>query len=252
MINTTATDTATPLVFLDTETTHLNPRLRRPWEIAMIRRPALAGQPTDRLTILIDDVDLADADPRSLQIGRFDDRHPRHSGRDQLWSPSPTGRGVALHGAPDTLLMPERDAAATVEEWTRGAVLIGIVPDFDAHTLDPMLRRHGLLPRWHYQVIDVETQAAGWLAGRLHAGDRRLTSPAWPDDDEPGRSLAELLAELLAALTPPRNSDLLSLMCDVAPPAEAERHTAMGDTAWVERWWDAISPTSTPAAGSRA
>ncbi|MBF6138086.1 hypothetical protein IU501_34525 [Nocardia otitidiscaviarum] len=234
--------TSRPLIFLDTETTHLNPRLRRPWEIAMIRRPALEGLP-DRLTILIEDVDLADADPVSLNIGRYYERHPNHNNRvpdDDRWEASPSWRctripGIALDES--TVLMTDADAAAEIEEWTAGAQLIGLVPEFDASTLDTMLRRHRLLPRWHYQTIDVETEAAGWLKGRLHAGDNALTGNA---DD------------IRQALIPPRNSDALSLLCGVEPPSDTERHTAMGDAAWTERWWDALTseppaPTRTPS-----
>ncbi|WP_280363766.1 hypothetical protein [Nocardia wallacei] len=239
---TDTTDTSTkPLVFLDCETTHLHPDLRHAWEIALIRRPALPGLDIDRLTILIDDVDLSHASRESLDIGRFFERHPRytHGNYDDPWAGSPLLRGVALvdTGPGTTALMDEREAAATVEEWTRGAVIIGVVPDFDTYTLGPMLRRNRLMPGWHYQAIDVETEAAGWLKGRLAAGDLPVAEGAGPD--EPQRSVDEILT----ALRPPRHSDVVSVLCGVQPPGPEERHTAMGDAAWAERWWDALDLT---------
>lgn len=235
----TDTRSDTPIVFLDTETTELNPRLRRPWDIAMIRRPALVGASSDRLTILVEDVDLADANKDSLDIGRFYERHPSYNGRnviDEPWAGAPPGcfglPGIPL--GPNEMLMSEREAAIVVERWTRGTQIIGLVPDFDSNTLDPALRRHGLLPGWHYQVLDVESEAAGWLKGRLYAGDPELLARA---------------EEIRAALTLPRKSEAVSLLCGVALPSEAARHTAMGDTLWVERWWDALG-TVPPAAGT--
>lgn len=213
--------TQPPIVFLDTETTHLNPRLRRPWEIGMIRRPALTNTfSSDRLTIFIEDVDLADADPQSLKIGRFDERHPNRTGFtvDDPWAvPAPGTIGLpGIPVAPNTVLMSEREASLVVEHWTRGAHIVGLVPDFDAATLDAMLRRHGHLPSWHYHLIDVETLAVGWLRGRGHTG------------------------HLL-----PWKSETISLACGIEPPDEHERHTAMGDALWCERWWDQITETST-------
>ncbi|MGA6208100.1 hypothetical protein ACPESR_25435 [Nocardia testacea] len=188
-----------PIVFLDTETTHLHPDLRRPWEIAMIRRPAFRGEET--ITILIDDVDLADADPASLDVGRFDERHISSSA---LVAGARPPAGVRV--------MPEAMAAEYVYEWTRDAHLVGIVPDFDALTLDRMLRRHSLLPRWHYQPIDAETLAVGWLLGR-------------------GRPVGP----------PPWESDTVSRACEVEPPVPDERHTAMGDALWVQRLYDRVT-----------
>lgn len=221
-----------PIVFLDTETTHLHPTIRRPWEIAMIRRPALpavrglgkSAVPGDgRITMMIANLDLSGADKGSLSIGRFDERHPS------------SGHDVVLDAA--TIYVSEAEAASIVERWTRHAIVIGLVPDFDVYTLDPMLRRHGLLPRQYYHCIDVETEAAGWLRGRLHAGD-------------PG--LVARCDEVLDAIRLPRKSDSLSRLCGVEPPGPEERHTAMGDASWNERWWDALTPVLGPTRGAVA
>ena len=70
----------TPIVFIDTETTSLRPD-RKAWEVAMIRRADLddVGDETS-FFIHTDDIDLPNADPFSLNVGRFWDRHPGVTG----------------------------------------------------------------------------------------------------------------------------------------------------------------------------
>ena len=92
--------------------------------------------------------------------------------------------------------------------------------NFDEVTLDAMLRRHGLMPRWDYHLIDLPSMALGWLHGRAH---------------ESG------LFDFREAAQLPYRSYELSSSCDVEPPSEDERHTAMGDADWVMRWHDALT-----------
>ncbi len=118
-----------PIVFLDTETTGLHAD-RRPWEIAWIRRE-IDGTETERL-IQISDVDLTTAELKGLQVGRFHERYFRNIGVDQK---------------PDNVEIDREFLAAhAVEEATRGAIIIGAVPNFDTETLAAMLRRHRLCP----------------------------------------------------------------------------------------------------------
>ncbi|MDZ7910436.1 MAG: hypothetical protein U5O16_01095 [Rhodococcus sp. (in: high G+C Gram-positive bacteria)] len=133
------------IVFLDTETTGLHPHTRRPWEIAMIRREP--GCEDDRLLIQIVDVDLSHADKNALAVGRFRERH--HS---------------FVAGSFGYLL--ESDAARQVDAFTADAQLAGVNINFDEVTLDAMLRRHGLMPRWDYHLIDLPSMALGYLHGR--------------------------------------------------------------------------------------
>ena len=203
-----------PIVFLDTETTGVHPA-RQVWEIAMIRRDQ-AGQ---RETQFFVDVDLDQADPFGLSIGRFYERHPdgrRLSGRDV---PQQFDLEVGA-GAP----VARAEAADTVARWTHGAHLVGAVPNFDTETLDPLLRAHGLIPAWHYHLADVENLAVGWLAGQRAAG-MALRDEA---GDLGQRWSSERLAGALG----------------VDPPGAEERHTALGDARWAMRIWDTVMGTT--------
>ena len=193
----------TPLCFIDTETTGVHPD-RRVWEVAIIRRDDAGPR---EVVMQVDDVDLSAADPFGLNIGRFYERHCEYGNDNNA-----------------TRCGPERLIARHVEEWTRGAHLVGTVPDFDARTLDPMLRRHGLIPAWHYHLIDVEAMAVGWIAGRARGND--------PVVGLDGKTIH---------VGPPWKSDELSRACGVEPPTKDERHTALGDARWAMRWYDAMT-----------
>ncbi|WP_063046256.1 hypothetical protein [Nocardia pseudovaccinii] len=212
---------ASPLVFVDVETTHTDPNLRRPWEIALIRREPNGWQ--SQITILIEDVDLSHADPGALDVGRFYQRHPKYALNPSpvratpppsiTWQIANEFDGSTMED--DVFYLTEAAAAAVVDDWTapstNGQVrFAGYNVWFDADTLDAMLRRQQRLPRWDYHLIDVGNMAVGRLG----------------------------IAE------PMRSYDL-SRATGAEPPSEAERHTALGDARWVMRWWDQLtSPSS--------
>lgn len=175
------------LVFLDTETTSLR-HDRRAWEIGLIVRRD--GHPDHEQSwfIGVDDLDLGNADLNSLKIGRFYDRHPQVNG----------GRGDGW------MVYDEEDPLVQVEALTRGATIVGAVPNFDTEVLGARMRAHGICPSWHYHLVDVETLAAGALR----------KPPAWGFDD--------LLKEF-------------GLVYD-----EADRHTALGDARMVRDLYDAV------------
>ncbi len=188
-------DVGAPLVFLDTEFTTLDPWRRKPWEVGLIRRDP--GAPDVEMNIIITDVDLSDADPKSLEIGHFWDRHPLGCGHEDL---------------PGVSYLTEEDAVKLIEPITRGAHIVGAVPDPDVDILREMLKRHNLRWTGHYHLMDVENVALGYLKG------------------------------LDPAFKPmfPLKSDELGELCGVPAPSEEDRHTALGDARWVRDWWDAI------------
>ena len=158
-----------PTVFLDTETTGLHAN-RRAWEIAMIRECLHSdGGPvhTETMLIQVSDVDLHDADPMALRVGKFYERF----------------EGIARYGhdtnddpKTDVQLIPEVEAAAVVEAWTRGGTIVGACPWFDTETLEPMLRRHGLVPSWSHRLRCVESLTEGMLGRKV--GGLRLCAEA--------------------------------------------------------------------------
>lgn len=198
----------TDLAFIDTETTGVHPG-RRAWEIAIIRRKPSGDE--DVWLIQVEDVDLSNADPFGLKVGGFYDRHVRYTD-----APVPAK------------VLTEEGAAYMVEEYTRGAHLVGAVPNFDAEVFDAMLRRHKLIPAWHYHLIDVENLAVGYLAGLAGHGHSEVT--CGPLCGKGGAEPAAL----------PWKSDDLSRACGVEPPSEDQRHTALGDAKWAMRLYDAI------------
>jgi DNA polymerase III epsilon subunit-like protein len=175
------------LVFLDTETTSLRPD-RRAWEVATILRRPGEADVEQSWFVHPEDLDLGNADVMSLKIGRFFDRHPNMQTEDESAWATPDGQ----------------DVLQEVEVITRGAILVGAVPNFDADVLGTRMRAIGVCPSWHYHLVDVET---------LAAGDRKLTPP-WSFDS------------ILAAY---------GLAYD-----EADRHTALGDARMVRDLYDAI------------
>lgn len=177
-------------VFMDCETISLR-HDRRAWEVAaIIREPGGArADDTERTWFVdVDDLDLGElADLKSLEIGGFYARHPQ------------VRAGLAAAFAPS-----EASVMDEVERVTRGAWIVGAVPNFDTETLAARMRYRGRLPAWHYHIIDVETLAAG------HGGFR----PPWGFDD------------ILAAYGLVYN--------------EVDRHTALGDARMARDLFDAV------------
>lgn len=203
----------TDLAFCDTETTSLR-HDRRVWEVAVIvREPWTVPHPDGTETtemrdrewcwfIRADDLDLGNADLMSLKVGRFHERHPDFAA-DSL------DRANA-----------EADVLREVERLTRGAHIVGAVPNFDTEVLGNRMRAHGICPSWHYHLIDVEALAVGWLNGN---------ATSFGHKDRP-----------LEVAVPPWKSDDLSAALGVTVSEEG-RHTAHGDARWARDLYDAVT-----------
>jgi DNA polymerase III epsilon subunit-like protein len=199
----------TRLCFIDTETTSLRPD-RRAWEVGLIVRDGRGAGEEYRWFVRAGDLDLGNADPFALKVGRFYERHPDYSA------------AAASQGC-----VPEEYVLTQVEQLTRGAHLAGAVVSFDAGVLGTRMRAHGILPSWHYHLIDVEALAAGWLhrnAAVLENRQATLEEGSWQ------RHLA----------TPPWSSDELSAALGVTVSDE-DRHTALGDAKWAMALYDAVT-----------
>jgi hypothetical protein len=199
----------TRLCFIDTETTSLR-HDRRAWEVGLIVRRVAAPDHEVQLLIRSEDLDLGNADVMSLKIGRFYDRHPQGRGDGHL----PGG----------ARLVSEADAMAEVEFLTRGAHLVGAVPNFDADVLSARMRANGICPSWHYHLVCVENLAVGYLGGSEAFGR------------SPSGSVRQKIRDLI---TPPWKSDDLSAVLGIKVSDE-DRHTALGDAKWARAIYDAV------------
>lgn len=200
------------IVFLDTETTSLRPD-RRAWDVALIVREPGEEDREYQWFVEAQDLDLGNADPFSLRIGHFYDRHPAGSSTDLFVSN----------------VEPESFVMRKVEHWTRGAHLVGAVPNFDAEVLGARMRANGVLPSWHYHLQDVETLVVGYIRGLIVATAEQLAGDGKPSD---------ALWQLPTAL--PWSSEDLSRAVGVEPPAGEERHTVIGDARWCRDIYDAV------------
>lgn len=212
-----------PIAFVDTETTSLHPRLRKPWEIGIIRRDP--DGTTSETLLQVSDIDLADADPTALRIGGFYQRYGRFTAD---YEPEVIDRGGYVErGERVTLPTPtmwvtSAEAARIVERELATAVVVGANPQFDTVTLEPLLVAHGKVGPWHYRPVCIEAIAYGWLLGQAAGA-------------------AGLGADLCDPEIPiPWKSDHLGDLLGVEAATEEDRHTALGDARWVMRMWDAI------------
>ena len=143
----------TRLVWLDCETTGLDPRVHEPWEVA-----AIIGDVEHVWMWRPGPATMFRADPQALDIGQFHERAP----------------GVA-DGS-------EGKAARHISRTLAGHIVVGSNPSFDVAMLTSWLRRWRLDLDVHYRTIDVATMAAGWLQGRscgyVPANSARHIGPA--------------------------------------------------------------------------
>lgn len=134
------------LLFVDIETTSLDPETGEIWEVGMIIRDG--GEALDMELRAFLDVTLEHADPISLSIGRFHERH--HQGNTD-----PRVDPDQIHS--------QADFAEVFAAISHGAYLVGNVVSFDEERLRRLLRRHGIVPSWNYHLVDVEAMIAGKL-----------------------------------------------------------------------------------------
>lgn len=142
------------IVFLDTETTGLDPERHEVWEVAaVVREIADDGSYEDVEHHWFLWVDLAKADLIALNIGGYFDRHPS--------SPT-TWKGVGARRPAEALAVPGSRFAREFFQISHEAHIVGAVPNFDTERIARILKTEGLLPSWHYHLVCVENLVAGF------------------------------------------------------------------------------------------
>ncbi len=125
------------LVFVDTEATGLDHRVHQLTEVAWIVREPDGSQ---RERVVVPEHTLDHAEPIALEISRYHGR---------------------LSDAPRT---PDAEWVDAFLADAAGAVLVGVVPDFDARHLLQACQRVGRTPTWDHHLLDVGTLAMPLLA----------------------------------------------------------------------------------------
>jgi DNA polymerase III epsilon subunit-like protein len=225
-------DNPASLAFIDTETTSLRPD-RRAWEIGLIVRDTVTvkhpNSPDTReprqtahlFYVDIQDLDLGNADLFALNVGRFYERHPEMRYANEV---EKMMAGDVSKSRSEYAVMQD------IERLTRGAHLVGAVVSFDADVLSTRMRAHGILPSWHYHLIDIEPLALGYQRGQLS----RERDPTFPDD---------VHGPAVPLLGVPWRSDQLTEALGVKPSPDDDRHTAIGDAMWAMRMYDKVMGT---------
>lgn len=116
-----------PLKFLDTEFTHLDPRLAEVFEVAMADEEG----PVESWLL---PHSLATADPEALEVNQYAKRFPRGFVGDPL-------------------------ADVVIKAKLEGVTIVGSNPACDR---DVLFRRWGVAP-WHYRSVDISSYAMGIL-----------------------------------------------------------------------------------------
>jgi DNA polymerase III alpha subunit (gram-positive type) len=143
----TATAPATPtpsgppapprLVFVDTEATGLDHRIHQLTEVAWILREP---DGTEKVRRFVPEHTLEHAEEKALEITRYHE---------------------LLAGEPRT---PDAEWIELLLADCVGAVLVGVVPDFDSRHLLQACQRIGRIPTWDHHLIDVGVLAMPLLA----------------------------------------------------------------------------------------
>lgn len=195
---------AHPVVFVDTETTGLDPETEQIFELAIITANGIEYlwhfEPEPEV--------VAAMHPKALEVNRYHERT-----RDWAW-----------------VVNVRDELDGMVRQLLDGKHIVGAVPDFDTRHLTQTYKRAGLTPpNWHYHLIDVEALAAGFLVGQFTAIQEVGKNP-----EADGPTVEEAKQAI-----PPWDSEALSLAIGI-DPEDFDRHTALADARWAKAIYEAV------------
>jgi len=211
-----------PIVFVDTETTSLG-AAARPWEIAVIRRSTRNGpiarpgvEVSEDTWVLHVEYDFptlpAGTMAQALDVGRWLTRG----------APGATYLDEVNADGVNCLAGTEEEVAVQLANLLADEpLLVGVGVHFDAAVLSAMFCRHGLPEEpWHYSLLELKSASWGFFRGRA----------------------VDISSDVVDSCRPlPVKSDAIAAALCVEPPAEDERHTALGDARWARRWFDRLA-----------
>jgi DNA polymerase III epsilon subunit-like protein len=154
-----------PIIFIDCETTGLDPYTHGVWEVALV--PNKPNEVGFSPTVWQTHVDLRVADPTALRVGGFQRRYCASEAID----------GVVL---------------ADYLAWQlRDVTLAGCNPAFDAAFLRALLHEHGLKPTWHHRLLDLQAMYAGMTRAAHLSGTADLPALIGISNSKPHTALGD-------------------------------------------------------------
>lgn len=189
------------VVFVDVETSGLDPARHSLWEVAIID-PGLSPMVFRRE---LSGTALAESEPAALIVNRYYER-------------------ISEKVPPGVTLIQERDyvMAEQIAQVLSGVVLAGIGPWFDAQFLNRFLRRNGQGPAWDHRLVNCKDLAVGWFMG---------------EDFIPETEDAEVVAAArrLAEEGPPFETRDLAMVLGID---RGDAHTALADVKLAKAFYD--------------
>lgn len=217
-------------VFLDTETTHLDPELGQLWEVALIVRHTHYPSLGDQEFWWQVRPDLTTADPKSLQISRYYSRN--HQIRDL-----PIGHGAQLacasgdEGTEGEVMevVTAAQVALRLAQHLDGATIVANNPRHDRDFLHAFLHANGQAFTASHRMDDIRSMLKGYVYGRLAAHGGEVQDAFLPD------AAAYVHDWLIGAM------DVLAWEIVGVSQAQETKHTALGDTRCVRDVFDGIT-----------
>lgn len=226
----------TKFAFVDTETCGLDPERNPIWEVAVIidgvehhwfqRLPLVVFNPIDDRPRWYPPTAVVGELPRGIALVPWELGY-RRPHLDQ-WVVDNTG---IMERYDHDAALNETVSTGRFANLTKGRILVGAVPSFDEERMRRQFRQHidhqAIQFPWHYQLIDVETLAAGYLTSMRHAGVNMV--------GEWGREVPYPDPMLW-----PLDSDQISKALGLTPSKDGGRHTALADARWAREVFMAV------------